>query len=137
VTFEGKYYRAKAAVLEPKPLQKPYPPLLFAGRGDRMLALAGRYADICYIMSHSQTPETYREMKEKVLKAAKKYNRTNAVAFMTGSMGSMTPYDLNEYSKRVEEGIEAGASYYLTAFPRKTYIESMRRFAREIIPSFN
>jgi FMNH2-dependent dimethyl sulfone monooxygenase len=23
VTFEGKYYRAKAAVLEPKPVQKP------------------------------------------------------------------------------------------------------------------
>jgi len=35
VTFEGKYYRAKAAVLKPKPVQKPYPQLLFGGRGDR------------------------------------------------------------------------------------------------------
>ena len=34
VTFEGKHYKAKAAVLEPKPVQKPYPQLLFGGRGD-------------------------------------------------------------------------------------------------------
>jgi len=48
VAFEGKYYGVKDAVLDPKPLQKLYPQLLFSGHGDRMLQLAGRYADICY-----------------------------------------------------------------------------------------
>jgi alkanesulfonate monooxygenase len=136
VTFDGKYYQAKAAVLEPKPVQKPYPPLLFGGRGDRMLKLAGRYADICYIMPHFQTPGVYEDMRGKVLKAAKKANRVDKVAFMAGSMGSMSPYDLKEYSQRVEEATELGVSYYLTALPRNAYVESMKRFAKEIIPSF-
>ena len=118
VTFDGKYYQARAAVLEPKPVQKPYPQLLFGGRGDRMLKLAGRYADICYIMSQFQPPGVSEEMREKVLNAAKKANRVDKVAFMTGAMGSHRPYDSMEYSQRVEEAIETGASYYLTAFPQ-------------------
>ncbi|MEE9509237.1 MAG: LLM class flavin-dependent oxidoreductase [Candidatus Bathyarchaeia archaeon] len=136
VTFDGKYYQAKAAVLEPKPVQKPYPQLLFGGRGDRMLKLAGEFADICYIMPQFQTPGVYEDSKVKVLKAAKKANRVDKVAFMAGSMGSRSPYDLKESSQKVEKAREEGASYYLTALPRNAYIESMRRFAKEIIPSF-
>lgn len=49
VDFAGKYFRAKGAVLEPKPRQKPHPPLIFGGIGPRMLQIAGRYADICLI----------------------------------------------------------------------------------------
>ena len=135
VTFEGKYYRAKAAVLKPKPVQKPYPQLLFGGRGDRMLRLAGRYTDICYIIS--QTPEDYEEMKEKVLKAADRANRADKIAFMTGVMISRIPYDSMEYIKMVEAAEEAGTSYFLTSFPRdQTFSDSMRSFAKEVLPSF-
>jgi alkanesulfonate monooxygenase SsuD/methylene tetrahydromethanopterin reductase-like flavin-dependent oxidoreductase (luciferase family) len=49
VNFDGKYYSAKGAILEPKPIQKPYPLLLFGGTAPRMYRLAGRYADICLI----------------------------------------------------------------------------------------
>src|SRR5207245_8090746 len=49
VDFNGKYYHAKGAVLEPKPVQKPHPPLLFGGTGTRMLRMAGKYGDICMI----------------------------------------------------------------------------------------
>lgn len=49
VDFQGKFYSAKAAVLDPKPLQKPHPPLLFGGFSPRMLRLAGRYGDLCFI----------------------------------------------------------------------------------------
>jgi alkanesulfonate monooxygenase SsuD/methylene tetrahydromethanopterin reductase-like flavin-dependent oxidoreductase (luciferase family) len=136
VTFKGKYYQAQAAVLEPKPVQKPYPQLLFGGRGDRMLKLAGRYADICYIMSQFQNPGVYEDNKKTVLEAAQKANRVDKVAFMAGVMGSRSPYNLKEYSQRVEEAVEGGSSYFLTALPRNSYIESMKKFAKEIIPSF-
>ncbi len=42
VDFHGRYYKAQGAVLEPKPVQKPHPPLLFGGSSPRMLRLAGR-----------------------------------------------------------------------------------------------
>ena len=45
VTFDGEYYRVMGSVLEPKPVQKPYPPLWFGTTGAYMLRLAARYAD--------------------------------------------------------------------------------------------
>jgi len=44
--FEGDHYRIAGLESWPKPVQRPRPPLLMAGGGHRMLALAGRRADI-------------------------------------------------------------------------------------------
>ena len=44
--FDGDHYRISGLESWPKPVQKPRPPLLLAGGGHRMLALAGRRADI-------------------------------------------------------------------------------------------
>jgi len=49
VDFKGKFYHANGAFLEPKPVQKPHPPLLFGGIGPRMLRTAGEYGDICML----------------------------------------------------------------------------------------
>lgn len=45
VSFSGKYYTVKGAVVEPKPVQKPMPPLLFGGWGKQMVKLAGERGD--------------------------------------------------------------------------------------------
>jgi F420-dependent oxidoreductase-like protein len=44
-TFKGEHFEIKNAVLEPKPVQRPHPPLWIGGRGKRMLALTAKYAD--------------------------------------------------------------------------------------------
>ena len=44
--FEGEHYKISGLDSQPKPVQKPRPPLLMAGGGPRMLALAARRADI-------------------------------------------------------------------------------------------
>lgn len=135
VTHNGEYYFSRGAVLEPKPVQKPYPPLLFGGRGNRMLKLAGRLGDICFLMT--QTTEEYRIGKKEVMESAKKFNRTDKIAFMAGSMGSRGSYDLKRYSERVDAAVELGASFFLTSFPRTdTFIESMRRFSKDVMPSY-
>src|SRR5437773_11326064 len=46
VDFKGKLYQAKGAVLDPKPVQKPHPPLLFSGIGHRMLRMTVEHAYI-------------------------------------------------------------------------------------------
>ena len=49
-SFEGHHYYLKGAINEPKPVQKPYPPVLVGGHGERFLFRAvARYADICNI----------------------------------------------------------------------------------------
>ncbi len=44
-TFHGKYYNLDEAPQMPKPLQKPYPPIIVGGRGDRTLQVAAKHAD--------------------------------------------------------------------------------------------
>lgn len=41
VDFGGDYYKAKGAVLKPKPIQRPYPPLWFGTRGFDKKSLLG------------------------------------------------------------------------------------------------
>jgi len=136
VTFEGRYYKAEGAVLDPKPIQKPYPRLLFGGTGDRMLRLAGKYGDICYIPKwmSGDSPE---EARTKVLEAARRANREDKLAFMEGEMGAMSRVDLVDYPRRIEAALEDRAEYYMVAFPMgKGYLDSMRKFACEVMPSY-
>jgi F420-dependent oxidoreductase-like protein len=45
-TFEGEHYQVKDARCEPKPLQKPYPPIVMGGVGEKkMLRIVARFAD--------------------------------------------------------------------------------------------
>lgn len=46
VTFEGRYYRLRDARAFPRPVQRPHPPIIVAGGGPRLLAIAAHEADI-------------------------------------------------------------------------------------------
>jgi probable F420-dependent oxidoreductase len=45
-SFQGEHYRITGLDGRPKPVQRPHPPILIGGGAPRMLALAGREADI-------------------------------------------------------------------------------------------
>ena len=44
--FEGRYYRMKDAIANPKPIQKPYPPFWIGASGPTTLRLVARHADV-------------------------------------------------------------------------------------------
>ncbi len=45
-TFDGRFYRLKDARCEPKALQRPHPPIVMGGKGERrLLPLVARFAD--------------------------------------------------------------------------------------------
>lgn len=45
-SYRGKFYRTNDAICEPKPLQKPHPPLIIAGGGEKLtLKVVAKYAD--------------------------------------------------------------------------------------------
>jgi F420-dependent oxidoreductase-like protein len=46
VSFQGKYYSVKDAICNPKPIQKPYPPIMIGGSGERyLLKVVAKHAD--------------------------------------------------------------------------------------------
>jgi F420-dependent oxidoreductase-like protein len=50
-TFHGRYFRVEDVILEPKPVQKPRPPVLIAGEGEQMtLRAVARLADACNLV---------------------------------------------------------------------------------------
>jgi F420-dependent oxidoreductase-like protein len=49
-TFHGKYFQAEEAMLEPKPVQRPRPPILIGGSGEQLLLrVVARQADACNV----------------------------------------------------------------------------------------
>jgi len=44
--FDGPSIRLRGAVCEPKPVQKPHPPIMIGGQGDRVLRIVAEHADI-------------------------------------------------------------------------------------------
>ncbi|MCH9675952.1 MAG: LLM class flavin-dependent oxidoreductase [Gammaproteobacteria bacterium] len=49
--YRGKYYQLDGAVMSPRPIQRPRPPIMVAAMGPKMLAHAARRADIWNSMS--------------------------------------------------------------------------------------
>jgi alkanesulfonate monooxygenase SsuD/methylene tetrahydromethanopterin reductase-like flavin-dependent oxidoreductase (luciferase family) len=46
-TWDGQYYHIKEAYCNPKPVQKPHPPILIGGAGEQLtLKMVARYADV-------------------------------------------------------------------------------------------
>ncbi|TMC36562.1 MAG: TIGR03560 family F420-dependent LLM class oxidoreductase, partial [Chloroflexi bacterium] len=44
--FDGRYYKYKDAIANPKPIQKPHPPIWIGASGESTLRLAARHADV-------------------------------------------------------------------------------------------
>jgi len=65
--FDGRYYRMKDAIANPKPVQKPHPPLWIGASGETTLRLVARHADVWNAAGGD--PSRMRELSEKLEQA--------------------------------------------------------------------
>src|SRR5436190_3644724 len=73
-TFKGRFTQFSGVSLDPKPVQKPGPPIWIGGRSDAALARAGRHGDgwVSYVVQ----PERYGQSLDKIRAAAAAAGRT-------------------------------------------------------------
>lgn len=136
VDFKGKHYHAKGAILDPKPVQKPHPPLMFGGVGTRMLRLAGQYSDICHIPPwvHVQMEKARSIVKQE----ARRFHREDKIAFAAGSVANRDQeFDLKAVGQDVEKAAKDGSLYYIAPLQRTGYLDNLKEFAKNIIPSYS
>lgn len=78
VTFDGKYYSLKDAVMNPKPIQKPHPPIwtgIMHGKR-RMFKVIAKHADVWTISGlYLPTPKEHQEMKMTLDEACREVGR--------------------------------------------------------------
>ncbi|MEM2362628.1 MAG: LLM class flavin-dependent oxidoreductase [Candidatus Nezhaarchaeales archaeon] len=136
VDFEGKYYKAKEAVLLPKPIQKPHPPLWFGGIGKKMLKLAAELGNglICigprWLPTHV-TSEDYGKIVERVRKIREVQNKTGDFTF---ACIITPPEDMREFIKEVEDYKRAGMNYLILGIVRvREGLSLVKRVYDEVI----
>lgn len=86
-TFQGKYFQVKDAILEPKPVQKPHPPIMIGGGGEQMtLRAVARLANACNV---GGTPEMVRHKFDVLRRHCEverrnydEVERTNVISFV-------------------------------------------------------
>jgi F420-dependent oxidoreductase-like protein len=55
-TFSGKFYQIRDAYCNPKPIQKPHPPIMIGGGGERRtLKVVAKYGDACNVFGSVET----------------------------------------------------------------------------------
>lgn len=73
-SFEGTHYSVKEALLRPRPIQLPRPPVWVGGKGDRVVSIAGRFAD-GFNTVWAWTPDAFRGRVGVLNRAARKAGR--------------------------------------------------------------
>ena len=114
-SFEGDYYKIKGAINQPKPLQKPYPPLWVCGGGEKvtlkLLAKYGDYGnwdvDVEGFVHKSKILKTHCEEQNRNYSDIKKTLHTNVI------IGN-NEKDLNEKINKIVD---------VTGIPKEMYID--------------
>jgi F420-dependent oxidoreductase-like protein len=86
-TFHGKWFHAEDAILEPKPVQQPHPPLMIGGGGEQLtLRAVARHADACNVGGPPEQVrrkfEVLRQHCEKEKRNYDEIERTNVIGFV-------------------------------------------------------
>jgi F420-dependent oxidoreductase-like protein len=132
--FDGRYYHLEAARLEPKPIQKPYPPFVIGGGGEQLtLRVVAQYADIWNFTGGDA--EVFRH-KTRVL-----HDHCAAIgrdpADIELSVQARVNYDdLGATAAGVRPFVEAGATHLVLILPYPYPEDIVARLADEVVGQF-
>ena len=117
-TYRGEFYQLNEAVLWPKPVQQPHPPILLGGGGRGLLRLAAKHADVINIISDAGKPgyisvaqiakltdESFREKIRFVREEAKKNGRDPKSIRISNVIFSLVITDSEEATRAAAESM--------------------------------
>jgi len=124
--FDGRFYKIKDAIMEPKPLQKPHPPVWIGGRSPKSKELIAELANGWLMFGRE--PEEIRQNIDSMNEMIGDEHRYYAVALERVSTDHP-----DECITVIQEYVNTGANLLNLPFYS---IESITWFANEVLPSF-
>lgn len=142
--YEGRIFRLRDCVFEPKPAQRPHPPIWWAGASGRALRRVAETGDGWQPITYRDrpiTPGDYAALRERLLGMLGGRSITFSLRLHIEMLvESRTRYEtgLGELVERIAEFKRAGAEHVCVDFgdqPAERYIDAMRSFMRLAAPS--
>ena len=125
-SFDGKYYRLREAVMEPKPVQKPHPPIWIGGDLFKTVNLAAKLADGWFMR-----PEDPRKLKEKIA-VMRRAVGARRFEYAT-SLKELTLENPSGLLSKIHDYIGAGINLLSLTFHNANDLEL---FAEKVLPTF-
>ncbi|WP_427918642.1 LLM class flavin-dependent oxidoreductase [Streptomyces sp. cg40] len=131
--FEGRHYQLRGTRCEPKPVQRPGPPLLIGGWGTRLLRLVAEHADMWNVPGPPHNTVEYVAERARVLDAhCAELGRDPAA--ITRSVQVLVSYDEPAATREtVGRLVDAGMNHIVLSLPRPYPRGVARWLADEII----
>jgi F420-dependent oxidoreductase-like protein len=133
-SFRGRHYELSGASYNPKPVQKPHPPIWVGASGERVtIPIAARHADVWHTFGSVGTLKRRARILDE---AAEKAGRDPATITRSTMLSISEPWD--EVTRRARANEEAGYSYLIVSWPgegRARVEEFLDEVGRDLIAS--
>jgi F420-dependent oxidoreductase-like protein len=130
--FDGRYYQLKEARCEPKPVQKPYPPIVIGGGGEKLtLLVTAKHADIWN--TTSSDPELLRHKVEVLHGHCAAVGRDPSEIEISAQV-PVNYDDLGATVKTAQSLVDAGTTHIILNLRPPFPAKIMARLADEVIP---
>ncbi len=154
INYDGKFFKVKNAVCEPKPVQKPYPPINVGGSGPSILKVAAKHANWVNVGGN---PEKCKETIKRLEDSCKAVGRNpdeigkswgdwcalfenerelqKMEDFVKASPGTWcgTP---EQYVDKIQKYVDIGVTYITPRFVDLPSWKSMTLCAKRVMPHF-
>jgi probable F420-dependent oxidoreductase len=146
--FRGEYFQFEKIAFEPKPVQKPYPPILIGGNSRAAMRRAARLGDgwLPWLITREKLPDCLSYVREQPEFDARRHfevvmplNPPNVEDYSHREIGpSRQPGNRDEIIEEIGLLREAGVTVTQVVAPKTSsvgqHIEWMDWFAREVMP---
>lgn len=130
--FKGKHYQLEETICSPQPLQKPHPPIMIGGSGEKKtLRLVARYADACNISGFAEMlADKLNVLKKHCDEVQRPYDEIERTWLGTAFPGT----DLVAMARIA---VDAGMQHLIFNMPAVHNLEAIKLFGSEVIPAFD
>lgn len=136
--FTGKHYQLKDAPFEPKPVQKPYPPILIGGVGPKLIQpIVARHADVWNFFVRDGDPQEAKKLCAHFDEVCHKVGRDPTKVEKSVSLRPPQITGTKEEVRgRIQALVDVGVQHFVISLPPPYDRKLMRNFATEVMPTF-